>query len=74
MTIRCLFKKTDIRKKPLDLDVLLIRNWYCVCFSNNMNFTINYISIFSLTPGSYYSNFQTEHHFYSSKFIYLYVS
>lgn len=30
MTIRCLFKKTGIRKKPLELDILLIRNWYYV--------------------------------------------
>ena len=28
-----------------------------------MNFTVNYISIFFLTPGGSYSNFQTEHTF-----------
>ena len=35
----------------------------CVCFTNNMNFTVNYISIFFFTPGGSYSNFQTEHTF-----------
>ena len=28
-----------------------------------MNFTVNYISMFFLTPGGSYSNFQTEHTF-----------